>query len=60
MDALIDSGASTNFLDARLVEKWGISTIRESGSFTLADGSTSFSTSLLNDVDVTTLDSRGT
>lgn len=60
MDALIDSGASTNFLDTLIVEKWGISAIKDSRSFTLADGSTSLSTSLLDDVDVTSLDSQGT
>ena len=59
VDALIDSGASSNFLDTKVVENWGLSTTKDSGSFTLADGSISMSTSRLDDVEVTSMDSHG-
>jgi hypothetical protein len=59
VDALIDSGASSNFLDTQIVERFKISAIRSSGSFTVADGSISSSSAILNDVEITSLDSQG-
>ena len=60
MDALLDSGASDNFLDKSIVLKYGLKTTSCEKSFILADGSTSGSSSELSDVQVTSLVDDGT
>jgi hypothetical protein len=60
LDALLDSGASANFLDKSVVDKYGLKTTLCDKSFILADGSTSNSASELSDAYVTSLVDDGT
>lgn len=60
LDALIDSGASSNFLDTQIVEEYGFYTSSGDQTFQLADGSDSSAESSIGNVLVTSLGTDGT